>query len=132
MVVNYDEFALDRRAIYDEIVNFMGAPIVHPITVNSEKDNITAAMLATTFGNSTSTSNSTVIPISKMNEIIISNNNTRLLPTLDLERDYRPHADKERHEGGLDKVVEGYLREFYRPYNNHLADLLGESWRNVW
>jgi hypothetical protein len=25
-----------------------------------------------------------------------------------------------------------YLRKFYKPYNDELADLLGEDWRNVW
>ena len=24
------------------------------------------------------------------------------------------------------------LRKFYEPYNNDLADLLGEEWRGVW
>jgi hypothetical protein len=28
--------------------------------------------------------------------------------------------------------VRQYLNSFFRPYNNRLADLLGEEWRNVW
>eukprot|EP00977_Amphora_coffeiformis_P012180 scaffold2997_cov182-Amphora_coffeaeformis.AAC.10 len=39
------------------------------------------------------------------------------------------------HEGvkaEMDASTRDFLRRFYKPYNNELADLLGEEWRDVW
>jgi hypothetical protein len=32
----------------------------------------------------------------------------------------------------VDNATHAYLQQLYRPYNDQLADLLGESWRGVW
>ena len=33
---------------------------------------------------------------------------------------------------GMGELMLRYLQTFYQPYNDELADLLGEEWRNVW
>jgi len=32
----------------------------------------------------------------------------------------------------LSSGTEKYLRQFFKPYNDELADMLGEEWRGVW
>jgi hypothetical protein len=32
----------------------------------------------------------------------------------------------------LTNETKAYLERFYKPYNDELADLLGEDWRGVW
>jgi len=46
--------------------------------------------------------------------------------------------DKERGGGGgggigsMSDTTREYLQRFYKPYNDHLAQLLGEGWRGIW
>ena len=49
-----------------------------------------------------------------------------------LERSYSPNRRYEATHEPLGNATLPYLRRFYRPYNDELADLLGEEWRNVW
>lgn len=47
--------------------------------------------------------------------------------------DYRPVKVKgKKAKQGLDNTTRVYLENFYKPYNDELADLLGEEWRGVW
>jgi Sulfotransferase domain len=43
----------------------------------------------------------------------------------------RQHSESAK-SAAMDPRVREYLVHFYRPYNDELADLLGEEWRNVW
>lgn len=47
------------------------------------------------------------------------------------QKDYRPFA-KAANKGGMDRTTRTYLEKLYKPYNDELADLLGEEWRGVW
>ena len=51
---------------------------------------------------------------------------------LDLEKSYSPERPGPPFQGNLTDYVRGYLARFYKPYNDELADLLGEDWRDVW
>jgi Sulfotransferase domain len=44
----------------------------------------------------------------------------------------RQHNDQSTKSAAMDPRVREYLAHFYKPYNDELADLLGEEWRNVW
>jgi Sulfotransferase domain len=48
-------------------------------------------------------------------------------------RKTRNGANKRKiHDGDMDPRVRDYLSRFYKPYNDELAYLLGEEWRDVW
>jgi hypothetical protein len=50
-----------------------------------------------------------------------------------LEKDYSPHQKSPTQKfPPLTNRTKAYLKAFYRPYNDALADLLGENWRGVW
>jgi Sulfotransferase domain len=57
-----------------------------------------------------------------------------------LHNDYSPRQAKRLQEDNkaterrqhMDPRVREYLVHYYKPYNDELADLLGEEWRNVW
>jgi len=50
-----------------------------------------------------------------------------------LEENYHARQKAVAHEGQkLSERTEEYLRQFYRPYNDELADLLGDKWRGIW
>jgi len=51
---------------------------------------------------------------------------------LDLEKSYSPERAGAPYEGKMPDNVREYLRRLYKPYNDELADLLGEEWRDVW
>lgn len=51
---------------------------------------------------------------------------------LDLDKSYSPERDGAPYEGKMPDHVRKYLRRLYKPYNDELADLLGEEWRDVW
>jgi hypothetical protein len=61
------------------------------------------------------------------------------LPPIELDpglfaKDYSPYKARNMH-GPPDKLspqTREYLRRFFKPYNDELADLLGEEWRDVW
>lgn len=42
------------------------------------------------------------------------------------------HDHVKEPERYLNNETESYLRHFYKPYNEELAELLGEEWRGVW
>jgi hypothetical protein len=42
------------------------------------------------------------------------------------------HNANAPEQNPLPDSLRQYLNSFFRPYNNRLADLLGEEWRNVW
>jgi len=46
--------------------------------------------------------------------------------------DYRPVELGEKAKQDLDNTTRAYLEHFYKPYNDELADLLGEEWRGIW
>jgi len=57
------------------------------------------------------------------------------VPRFDLDRDvlsgdYSP--TKSSFNTALSNTTTAYLKKFYQPYNDRLADLLGEEWRGVW
>jgi hypothetical protein len=55
------------------------------------------------------------------------------LPSKDLEEDYSPFGTSRNiHPPPFTDATRSYLKAFYRPYNDALADLLGEEWRGVW
>ena len=54
------------------------------------------------------------------------------LEDLDFEQDYSPERDGPPFQGKMPDHIRDYLRRFYRPYNEELADLLGEDWRDIW
>lgn len=64
--------------------------------------------------------------ITHMDQLTLDN------PTL--VTDYSPRLPSHRAAPKLtiDPLVREYLSRFYKPYNDELADLLGEEWRNVW
>lgn len=49
-----------------------------------------------------------------------------------LERSYSPHLKRQIEHQPLGNATREYLRRFYQPYNDELANMLGEEWRNVW
>jgi len=54
------------------------------------------------------------------------------LEDLDLEKSYSPERAGAPYKGKIPDTIHEYLRRFYKPYNDELADLLGEEWRDVW
>lgn len=50
-----------------------------------------------------------------------------------LEKEYKPRSQVERRTGKVGGDMREYLRRFYKPYNEELADLLGDpSWTKEW
>eukprot|EP00934_Nitzschia_sp_Nitz4_P006603 Nitzschia sp. Nitz4//scaffold217_size45653//19694//20779//NITZ4_007223-RA/size45653-processed-gene-0.16-mRNA-1//1//CDS//3329542234//6593//frame0 len=49
-----------------------------------------------------------------------------------LGRDLGPEINPHRNSYPMSNHTERFLRLLYKPFNDELADLLGESWRNVW
>jgi hypothetical protein len=54
----------------------------------------------------------------------------------DLQEDYSPYS-RARNKSmtappPLTNMTKAYLKAFYKPYNDALADLLGDDWRNIW
>lgn len=49
-----------------------------------------------------------------------------------LTKDYSRVRKIETVDMKLSNVTRAYLEQLYRPYNDELADLLGEEWRNIW
>jgi hypothetical protein len=53
-----------------------------------------------------------------------------------LEKDYSPNIKLKKQQNitypPLTNETKAYLERFYKPYNDELADLLGEDWRGVW
>ena len=52
------------------------------------------------------------------------------LSTEFLGSDYSPNKGKYRET--MSSETAQYLKKFYKPYNDRLADILGEEWRGVW
>jgi hypothetical protein len=58
------------------------------------------------------------------------------LSVKDIEEDYSPYS-RARHKSRtapppLRNTTKAYLKAFYKPYNDALADLLGDDWRSIW
>jgi Sulfotransferase family len=49
-----------------------------------------------------------------------------------LGRSYSPYNTHRVDHEPLRNATREYLQRFYKPYNDELADLLGEEWRDVW
>mmetsp|Transcript_9766 Transcript_9766/g.14376 ORF Transcript_9766/g.14376 Transcript_9766/m.14376 type:complete len:423 (+) Transcript_9766:187-1455(+) len=49
-----------------------------------------------------------------------------------LKKRHLPVARPKNDPGSMRDSTRDYLEHFYRPYNDELADLLGEEWRNKW
>jgi len=51
-----------------------------------------------------------------------------------VNKSYSPKSEfwLETYDPEITPELEAYLREFYKPYNGELADLLGDRWRDVW
>lgn len=49
-----------------------------------------------------------------------------------LQHDFSPGKSRSKRKSDMNPKVRNYLSRFYRPYNDELADLLGDEWRNVW
>jgi len=45
-------------------------------------------------------------------------------------KEYSHALPDEAHQ--MSNSTEEYLERFFKPYNDELADLLGEEWRGVW
>jgi hypothetical protein len=50
----------------------------------------------------------------------------------DDHEDVNGSDDEEASDDATSPVVINFLSEFYRPYNERLADLIGEEWRGIW
>ena len=87
MVIQYEKFKTNRTKVYNEVLEFIGAP-PHIISEND---------MAVNLG-----------PDIKDNRLRI--------------------ADPSSVEDETRKL----LSAFYKPYNDDLADLLGEQWRSIW
>jgi Sulfotransferase domain len=49
-----------------------------------------------------------------------------------LQHDFSPKKRRKTLRDDMDPRLRDYLSRFYKPYNDELADLLGEEWREVW
>lgn len=61
-----------------------------------------------------------------------ASNTTVTIQDEHLEKTYQARKSVHRRKGEMADVMRNYLTELYRPFNEELADLLGEEWRNVW
>lgn len=83
-VVHYESFLKDKKVVFQEVLDFVGAPAF------AELDD------------------------------------------LDFHISYSPKRPKPPYKGDMPNHIREYLTQFYKPYNDELADLLGEEWRDVW
>jgi Sulfotransferase family len=128
LVVQYERFVHNRVAVLSEVLNFVGAP---PFSGNLVPEPNKVTKLERTSGELTRSAAAAAA--------------AETVPTF-LSKSYSPYH---RHnlgdsthgsstgsstvpEGVLNGTTRDYLRRFYGPYNDELADLLGEEWRNVW
>lgn len=54
------------------------------------------------------------------------------LPEELLTTKYEPVKGRRRKAEKMDEEMKNYLERLYQPYNDELADLLGEEWRGIW
>jgi Sulfotransferase domain len=78
-------------------------------------------------------SNQTAVLQQILDFVGIVDHSLQRIADADLEHQYNPRNQVQRRTGKVGGDMREYLRRFYQPYNEELADLLGDkSWKKVW